>query len=150
VNTHPIARVFAPAVFLSLVLLSLAFSFGSAQAQGPASPIAAPRIDRFDLDPPNRLVPGEALIFRLSGSPRGSASVMIEGASGKIALNEVMTGIYEGAYTIRNGDRIDADSVVTGNLRLGDRERSTVLGQALVENSPVAASQPVPTRRTSR
>lgn len=133
------------AVFLPLILPS-----GSAWAQQPASPIVAPRIDRFDLDPPNRLVPGEALIFRLSGSPRGNASVRIDGVSGKIALNEVMTGIYEGVYTIRNGDRIEVDSVVTGNLRLGNQERSTILGQALVENSPFAASQLVLTRRTSR
>ena len=147
-NTHPFARVFGPAVFLSLALLSLAVSFGSAQAQGPASPVAAPRIERFDLDPPNRLVPGEALIFRLTGSPRGNASVMIDGASTKIALREVMMGIYEGSYTIRNGDRIEVDSVVIGNLRHGNQELSTVLGQPLVENVPVAASQPAPARRT--
>ena len=140
-NSHPIARVFAPAVFLSLVLLSLGFSFGSAQAQGPASPIAAPRIERFDLDPPDRLVPGEALIFRLSGSARGKASVRIDGVGEKLALKEVMAGIYEGAYTIKNGDRIDLDSAVTGYLRHGNEELSTVLAQPLVENSPVAASR---------
>ena len=140
-NPHPIARAFAPAVFLSLVLLSLGFSFGSAQAQGPASPIAAPKIERFDLDPPDRLVPGEALIFRLSGSARGKASVRIDGVGEKLALKEVMAGIYEGAYTIKNGDRIHIDSAVTGYLRHGNQELSTVLGQPLIETSPVAASQ---------
>jgi len=141
VNTHPFARVFAPAVFLSLVLLSVAFSFGPAQAQGPASQLAAPRIERFDLDPPGRLVPGEALIFRLTGSSRCNASVTIDGVNGKVALREVMAGIYEGTYTIRAGDRIDVDSVVTGNLRLGAQELSTILHQPLVENSRVAASR---------
>jgi hypothetical protein len=140
-NPHPFARVFAPAVFISLVLLSLGFSFGPAQAQGPASPIAAPRIERFDLDPPDRLVPVEALIFRLSGSARGKASVRIDGAGEKLALKEVMEGVYEGAYTIKNGDRIDIDSAVTGYLRHGNEELSTVLSQPLVENSPVAASR---------
>jgi hypothetical protein len=139
-NPHPFAKAFAPAVFISLALLSLGFSFGSAQAQGPASPIAAPIIERFDLDPPGRLVPGEALIFRLSGSPHGNASVGIDGVNRKIALHEVMTGIYEGAYTIRTGDRIDVDSTVTGNLRLGKQELSTILSQPLVGNFPVAAS----------
>ena len=52
-----------------------------------------------------------------------------------------MPGIYEGAYTIRNGDRIDLDSVVTGNLRVGNQELSAVLGQPLVENYPVAVSR---------
>ena len=140
-NPHPLAKVFAPAVFLSLVLLSLAFSFGPVQAQSPASPNAAPTIERFDLDPPARLVPGEALIFRLTGSSSGSASVSIAGAKDKVALHEVMEGIYEGAYTIRNADRINVDSTVTGNLRRGSQETSAVLGQPLIENSSVAASQ---------
>ena len=124
------------AVFLPLLLPS-----GSAQARQPAAPIAAPGIDRFDLDPPKRLAPGEALIFRISGTPRGNASVSIDGVRGRIALNEVMPGIYEAAYTIRNGDRIEIDTVVTGHLRLGKQERSTFLRQALVEISPVAASR---------
>lgn len=100
---------------------------------------AAPRIERFDLDPPTRLLPGEALIFRLTGSSRGDASVSIQGVKEKVALREVMAGVYEGAYTIRNSDRIDVDSVVTGNLRLGNQELSTVLGQPLVDISAVAA-----------
>jgi hypothetical protein len=52
-----------------------------------------------------------------------------------------MTGIYEGAYTIGNHDRIEVDSAVTGSLRLEDQERSTVLSQPLVENYPFAASR---------
>jgi len=73
VNSHPIARAFGPAVFLALAFLTLGFSFGPAHGQEPASVTATPRIERFDLDPPARLVPG----------------------------------VYEGAYTIRTGDRID-------------------------------------------
>jgi hypothetical protein len=124
------------AAFLPLLLPS-----GSARAQQPASPIAAPAIDRFDLDPPKRLAPGEALIFRISGSTRGSASVSIDGVRSRIALKEVMTGIYEGVYTIRNGDRIEIDTLVTGHLRLGKQEHSTFLRQALVEIPPVADSR---------
>ena len=37
---HPIAKVFAPTVFLVLALLSVGFSFGSGEA--PAHPDAAP------------------------------------------------------------------------------------------------------------
>ncbi len=121
-------RIFAAAVFLPLLFLS-----GSAPAQQPAAPVAAPRIDRFDVDPPSRLAPGEALIFRLSGSAGGEASVEIDGAGRTLALSEVFAGVYEGAYTITSRDRIAADAVVTGNLRLGGEKRSTVLGQALVD-----------------
>lgn len=146
-NPHPLAKAFAPIVFGSLALLTLAMSFGPVQAQQPAPPVAAPRIERFDLDPPSRLAPGEALILRLSGSSRGNASVTIDGVQDRIVLREVMAGIYEGAYTIRPGDRIDVDSVVTANLRHGNQELSTVLAQPLVENSPVAASRQATARR---
>jgi hypothetical protein len=37
-NSHPIAKIFGPVVFLSLALLALGFSFGPAEAQGPESP----------------------------------------------------------------------------------------------------------------
>jgi hypothetical protein len=112
--------------------------FFPAQAQGPAA--AAPAIERFDLDPPQRLVPGEALIFRLTGSPRANASVSIEGVNRKVALREVMPGIYEGVYTIRKGDQISVDSAVTGNLRRGTLELSAALGEPLVETSTAVAA----------
>jgi outer membrane lipoprotein SlyB len=102
---------------------------------GAASASAVPRIDRFEVEPPARLMPGEELLFMLSGSPGGSASVRIDGVRGKLALEEVAAGVYEGAYTVRKRDKIAANTVVTGNLRLGKQERSTVLGQALVETS---------------
>ena len=123
-----------------LFLPPLVFSSTSARAQGPASVASAPAIQSFDLDPPTRLVAGESLIFRLTGSPHARASVKIEGVNRNISLREAMPGIYEGAYTIRAGDRIDLDSVVTGNLRIGDREFKAILGQSLVETSAVAAS----------
>ena len=102
---------------------------------GPASASASPRIDRFDVDPPARLAAGEELIFTLTGSPGGNASVRINGVRGKLALDEVRAGVYEGVYTVRNRDQIAANTVVTGNLRLGEQEQSKVLGQSLVESS---------------
>lgn len=103
---------------------------------GAASANATPRIERFEVDPPSSLVPGAELIFTLAGSPGGTASVRIDGVNGKLALEEIRPGVYEGAYTVRNRDRLAVNTVVTGNLRLGNQERSTVLGQALVDNSP--------------
>ena len=115
---------------------SLVAGAGPRWPGGPASASASPSIDRFEVDPPDRLVPGAELIFTLTGSAGGSASVRIEGVRGKLALEEVRAGVYEGEYTVRNRDRIAANTVVTGNLRLGKQERSKVLGQALVESSP--------------
>ncbi len=103
---------------------------------GAATASTPPRIDRFELDPPSKLVPGAELLFTLAGSPGGSASVRINGVKGKIALEEIRPGDYEGYYTVRNRDKLAVNTVVTGNLRLGDQERSMVLGQALIENAP--------------
>ena len=120
---------------------------------GSVSGSTAPRIDRFEVDPPNRLVPGAELFFTLAGSPGGNASVRIDGVKGKLSLEEVRAGVYEGSYTVRSRDRIAVNTVVTGNLRLGSQERSMVLGQALDESSAsrtrtgnrrVAAPAPAP------
>ena len=103
-----------------------------------ASAAAAPKIERFDIDPPAHLGAGEELILTLSGSPGGVASARIVGVKGKLVLEEIRSGIYEGTYTIRSRDRIAANAVVTGNLRIGERETSAVLGKSLVEAAPGA------------
>ncbi len=111
---------------------------GRASARRPAPAArsaAALKIDRFDVDPPARLATGEELILTLSGSPGGTASARIVGVKGKLVLNEIRSGVYEGIYTIKNRDRVAADSVVTGNLRVGDQETSAVLGRSLLASS---------------
>jgi len=105
---------------------------------GPANGV--PVISRFDVNPPNHLDAGAELIFTLEGSPDASASVRIDGVRGKLALEQVRPGVYEGSYPIRNRDRIAPDTVVTGNLRLGTKEQSRVLGQSLVDQ-PSARSR---------
>lgn len=113
---------------------------GKANARRPA-PLArsdaAPKIDRFEVvDAPASLAAGEELILNLVGSPGGAASARIAGVKGKIVLNEIRGGVYEGNYTIKNRDRIEANSNVTGHLRLGERESNVVLGQSLLASAP--------------
>ncbi|MCK9387674.1 MAG: glycine zipper 2TM domain-containing protein [Sulfuritalea sp.] len=109
---------------------------GTGRPQARAAPsAAAPKIDRFDVDPPARLAVGEELILTLSGSPGGAASARIAGVKGKIVLNEIKTGVYEGSHIIKSRDRIAANAVVTGNLRIANRETSAVLDQSLVAGS---------------
>ncbi|MDP2241628.1 MAG: glycine zipper 2TM domain-containing protein [Burkholderiales bacterium] len=113
----------------------------SAKRAAPAAlSAAAPKIDRFDVDPPARLVAGEELILTMSGSPGGTASARIAGVKGKLVMNEIRTGVYEGTYTIKNRDRIAADAVVKGNLRVGNQEASAVLGQSLRASSGYQSS----------
>jgi len=106
-----------------------------------------PKIDRFEVvDAPANLVPGEDLNLTLSGSPGGAASATIVGVKGKVLLNEVRSGVYEGSHIINRRDRIAANSVVTGHLRIGERETNAVLGRSLV----AAAGQAPRARLTAR
>ncbi len=97
-----------------------------------AAVAVVPRIDRFEVDPAPRLDSGADLFFSLSANPGAKASVRINGVKGKIALQEVAAGIYEGTYTINNRDRISTNAAVTATVRVGDREASAVLGQSLL------------------
>ena len=107
-------------------------------APSPAIAQPVPRIDRFGVDPGNRLVPGEDLIFTVNGTPGGEASVRIAGIKGKVDLFEISPGLYEGGYVIKNRDRIAENAGVTANLRVGAQTTSATLGQSLVAGTGFA------------
>jgi outer membrane lipoprotein SlyB len=90
-----------------------------------------PRIEHFDIDAPSSLSPGEELILTLNGTPGGTATAQIPGIKGKLALAESRPGVYEGAYTIRNRDRIAPGAAATSTLRVRDRETTAALGHPL-------------------
>jgi outer membrane lipoprotein SlyB len=102
---------------------------------GTAASDASPVISSFQVDGPPRLTPGSVILFMLSGTPGGTATVRIAGVRGKLDLAEVSRGVYEGEYTVRNRDRFATNAVATGNLRLGTHERTMVLGQPLADNA---------------
>ncbi len=102
------------------------------RAADAAALAAAVKISRFEADPVPRLDPGADLFFSLHGTPGAKASVRIDGVKGKLALEEVAAGAYEGTYTIKNRDRISSKSAATATLRQGDREASVVLGRPLL------------------
>ncbi len=113
-------------------ILAGAASRSDAKRAADAALAAAPRIDRFDIDPAPRLDSGANLFFSVVGTPGGTASVRIGGVKGKVSLPEVAAGVYEGSYVIKDRDRIAANSQVTASLRRGDRETSAVLSQPLL------------------
>jgi outer membrane lipoprotein SlyB len=104
----------------------------NARRARPVPASAALKIDRFDVDGPSRLVAGEEIVLTLTGTPGGTASARIAGVKGKLVMNEIRSGVYEGTHSIKNRDRIGANSAVTARLRLQDRETSAVLGQSLL------------------
>lgn len=118
----------------------------SPSARAAAAAAGSPKIDRFELIPPARLQSGEELLFTLYGTPAGQASVRIAGVKGKIFLQETKTGVYEGAYTIKDRDRIAANAITTANLHLGNRDASATLNRPL---SAGAAPIPAPQRAAS-
>ena len=113
-------------------------SAGSSTAGGAPG---APVIERFEVAPANRLEPGADLFFTLQGTPGGSATVRIDGVNGKLVLDEVKRGVYEGSYELRSRDRIADNAPVTAHLRLGGQESTRTLDRPLV----AAGARPVST-----
>jgi outer membrane lipoprotein SlyB len=112
-------------------LAPLALVPGSAYAQQYSAAQRAPRIEGFNVDEVSRIAPGVELNFTLYGTPGGSATMRIGGASRNLTLAEVEAGRYEGSYTISNRDKIVARSPVTANLRIGNQVVSAVLSESL-------------------
>lgn len=109
---------------------------GIATAQQSISGFTAPRINGFDVEQVGELVPGTELKFTLYGTPGSIATIKIPGTAGRLLLEEVETGLYEGAYTIKTVDRISDESRVTANLRLGNRVASVVMDEPMVAAAP--------------
>ena len=107
----------------------------SQRASDAAAASKGPRIDRFDVEPAHQLSAGNDLMFTVTGSPAGRASVRIAGVKGKYFLDETTSGVYQGVYTIKSRDRVAANAKVTANLRQGNREVNSVLGKSLASVS---------------
>lgn len=97
-----------------------------------ASRAYGPVINGFNVEEVSRLAPGVELHFDLYGSPGGSATLRIDGATRNVHMTEVEPGQYSGTYTIGNRDRIKPESAVTANLRLGNQVATNVLSESLL------------------
>ena len=108
------------------------------------APGPQPKIDHFNVDPAAELEGGSELYFSVFGTPGGQVNLAIAGVKGRVFLPEVKSGEYASIYTLKNRDRVSRNSVVTANLRLGERVTSATLGKPLQsENAPV----PLPNNR---
>ncbi|MEJ8837210.1 hypothetical protein [Ramlibacter sp. AN1133] len=98
-------------------------SFQALAAMGaaPAAPAHALAIERFVMRPMGRLEPGRELRFRLVGEPGGDAWMDIPGVIRGVDLSEVRPGVYEGTYTIRRRDDLDAFRNAVATLRSGNQ-----------------------------
>jgi len=92
-----------------------------ALAMGAAPAASQPAIERFVMRPGGRLEPGRELRFRLVGAPGGDAWLDIPGVISGVDLAEVRPGVYEGTYTVRRRDDLNAFDDAVATLRTGDR-----------------------------
>ena len=115
------ALALIPALFLS--------GLSTAQTYNVSAPNV--RIEGFNVEEVRRLTPGTELNFDMYGTPGGKMDLAINGVKGKIFLNEINSGEYSGTYTIKRRDRITPNSLVTANLRVGERVTSATLDSAL-------------------
>lgn len=129
---------------LSVLFLALAAALplsvpGVAQAQTPTVITAY----SFAVAPVRSLVPGTELAFDLRATPGTHVTLDIAGATAPVHMVETSPGVYQGAYTVRTRDRIDAASLVTARLLKDGRVMKATLDQSLVRG----AASPVPAAR---
>lgn len=123
-------------------VLNESLQVGVGYHSAKAMPGPQPRIERFDVEPVADLSGGNDLRFTVLGTPGGKVDLAIKGVKGKVLLPEVNSGEYANIYTIRNRDRIKSNSIVTANLRVGERVTSVTLGKALQSAAaPVRAAR---------
>ncbi|HEU4775540.1 MAG TPA: glycine zipper 2TM domain-containing protein [Telluria sp.] len=113
---------------------SLLRGAGPRTQPGPASDM--PRIERFEVVGDDQLTPGNDLNFTVYGTPGAKVDMAIEGTRGVFFLDEVKPGQYAGDYTIRRKDRIASNSVVTANMRIGNRVATAKLNKPLLVAAP--------------
>ncbi len=78
-------------------------------------------IERFVMRPMGRIEAGRELRFRLRGTPGADAWLDIPGVIRGVDLVEVRPGVYEGNYTVRRRDDVNAFSRAVATLRNGNQ-----------------------------
>lgn len=123
----PLQRITARAGYGSRTIaqnFSYPVAFQALAMGGPAAAVPAPAIERFSVSPQGRIVPGRELRFRLVGAAGGNAWLDIPGVVNGVDLKETRRGVYEGSYTVRRRDDLDAFDRAVATLRIGG-ERAT-------------------------
>jgi len=125
-------KILAAAMMAALPLASMTLATPAQAQQYSREAPRGPVIRGFNVDEVRRIEPGVELNFDLYGSPGGSATIRIDGATRNLTLSETEPGQYEGSYTVSTRDRIQPNSAVTANLREGNRVATQVLSESLL------------------
>ena len=112
--------------------------------------LPTPAIRGFNVEEVARIAPGVELHFDLVGTPGGTATVKIDGATRNLRLTETDPGQYVGTYTIGAHDRIRNDSAASADLRLGTQFVTETLRETLVRHgAPPVARRELTAQRTT-
>jgi hypothetical protein len=130
----------------ALILSFVAVGFLPADlAWAAKKTVPPPQITGFEMEPADKVAPGNELFFRVEGTPGARATVRVGGVSRTLVLEEVDDGVYEGAYTLRPRDRANANSAATATLRRNGRSSTSTMARLNAAAPPVAvAPQPQP------
>jgi hypothetical protein len=82
---------------------------------------ASPEIRTLQVNSDNGINPGSRLRFTLHGSPKGRASIRIQGVREAIPLKETSRGVYTGRHVIARADRIDENDKIRATLSRGNK-----------------------------
>jgi hypothetical protein len=105
----------------------------------PLQPQHVLRIDRFSVEPVDRLLPGTELRFALDGPPGAHATFELPNVAPNLPMQETTTGHYVGNYTLRRQDVLGSGPV-TATLRSGDQWVSVPLDGPLIAGAGGASS----------
>jgi outer membrane lipoprotein SlyB len=125
-------QTLAAAVVAALPLFTATVPLSAQAQEHPRVRAMEPRIEGFNVNEVRRLEPGAELNFDLYGTPGGSATVRIDGATRNLRMTETRPGTYQGTYTIGTHDRIRPDSSVSANLRVNGLVKTQVLAESIV------------------
>jgi hypothetical protein len=116
---------FHAAAAMLLLPLGAALVAEPAAAQQRGFVVAqAQLIERFVMRPMGRLHAGEEVRFRVSGAPGGQAWVDVPGVVSGVRLQETRPGVYEGTYTVRRRDNLEAFDDAVASVQRG-QQRAT-------------------------
>lgn len=131
------------AFHLSVLMFAVAAALPlgvAAQSSTTAQTVSA---ESFSVDAARALVPGTELDFELRATPGAEVTLQIAGATGSLRLAETRTGVYQGTYTVRTRDKLNAKSGVTARIVKDGQTMNATLDQSLLRGAP----SPVPAAR---
>jgi hypothetical protein len=138
-------REFDPRRLLALLFTALCLAgAGPSALAAKKAPPASPQITGFEMEPADKVAPGAELFFRVEGTPGSRATVRVGGVTRTLVLQEVDDGVYEGSYTLRPSDKVNAGSAATATLRRNGRSSFSTMTRLNAAPPPAVAAAPQP------